>query len=100
MDSHEDGGTYVLGGTNQACLNITYNYSKFFYDTLDAEKGLRFLNGMTAENVTPLLEVSVLALGTERDNDYWKATEGNAGYALSILLKWAKQHPRGIFEVT
>jgi hypothetical protein len=29
-------------------------------------------------------------LGVECDDDYWKPTPGNAGYALSVLLSWAK----------
>jgi len=43
------------------------------------------------------LQKAISLLGTERDPDYWKATEGNAGYALSILLGWARLHPTAKF---
>jgi len=32
------GGTYQLGGTRTAWLNITYNYSPYFCNSIDAEK--------------------------------------------------------------
>lgn len=46
------------------------------------------------------LRIAVNTLGTVRDNDYWKPTPGNAGYALAILLKWAGQYPEARFKVT
>ena len=98
VESHTEGGTYALGGTDRAELNITYNYSKYFYRELDAEKGLRWLYGQTGEAVIPRLEKAIAALGTKQDTNYWADTPGNAGYALSILLKWAKQHPDAVFD--
>lgn len=91
VDIHEEGGTYALGGTDQASLNVTYNYGKHF----DFNK----LDGRTAEDCIPEMEEAVKELGTERDSDYWKATPGNAGYAVSILLGWARQHPKAVFSV-
>ena len=99
IEPHEEGGTYVLGGTTDASLNITYNYSKYFYEFLDTEKGLRGLDGKKAQDVISKLENAVKGLGTEKDADYWKATPGNAGHSLSILLQWAKQHPNATFKV-
>jgi len=93
VENHEDGGTYVLGGTTEASLNITYNYGRFFYMHLDEEKGLRWLYGKKASETIDRLQKAVEDLGTTRDSDYWKATPGNAGYALSRLLAWAHQHP-------
>lgn len=95
---HEEGGTFVLGGVDRAELNITYNYSQHFYRELDREKGLRWLYGKTGEDVIPHLEKAIAVLGVERDSDYWLDTKGNAGYALSILLGWAKQHPTAVFD--
>ena len=46
------------------------------------------------------VEVAVNQLGTSTDSDYWKATPGNAGHALNILLYWAKMHPNYVFEGT
>ena len=54
----------------------------------------------TARDTTARLERAVETLGTQRDDDYWKPTPGNAGYALSILLKWARQHPNGVWIVS
>ena len=95
---HEEGGTYVVGGTPRADLNITYNYSKFYCEHVSQEHGIRWLYGKTGREVVDTLETAVAALGTERDNDYWKASPGNAGYALSILLQWAKSYPEAVFE--
>ena len=97
--SHVKGGTYCAGECDEADLNITYNYSKFYHEHLDKEEGLRWLNGKIASDCIERLEAAVKALGTERDGDYWKPTAGNAGHALNILLSWAKQNPSGIFGV-
>lgn len=92
VKNHSEGGTYVLGGTTRAELNVTYNYSKWF----DFKK----LNGSIAENVIKLFEKTIKDLGTEREKDYWNPTKGNVGYALSILLKWAKKYPKAVFRVS
>ena len=98
VDSFEDGGTYALGGSSEADLNITYNYSPHYYRHLDEDEGLMWLRGKKAADTIERLETAIAALGTERDKDYWKATPGNAGYALSILLKWARQYPDAVFR--
>ena len=67
------GGTYALGGTTQPCLNITYNYSRHFYNTL-GEDGIRSLYGKTASEIIPILDKAIERLGTERAADYWAAT--------------------------
>lgn len=91
VKKHADGGTYVVGGTTDAELNVTYNYSRHFR-VLD-------LDGVTAYDTIPLLKILVEKFGTERDDDYWKPTEGNVGYMLSILLKWASKYPDAVWEV-
>jgi len=95
----EEGGTYCLGGANAADLNITYNYGPYFHICLDKKKGLRWLDGKKARDAIVRMERAVKELGTDKDNNYWKSTPGNAGYALSTLLKWAKRYPEAIFEV-
>ena len=92
------GGTYALGGTKIACLNITYNYSEHYYKHLNQGKGIRSLYGMTGEEAIPILEEAIKILGTETDKDYWKSTPGNAGHALQGLLTFAKLRPDGIFQ--
>jgi hypothetical protein len=100
VDSHVEGGTHVLGGTTEADLNITYNYGAFFRTHLDKENGLRALHGQKAGDWIEPLAVAVKALGTEAADIYWAATPGNAGRALSVLLKWAQQHPDATWEVS
>ena len=98
VEKHSEGGTHVLGGTTRASLNVTYNYAEFFYDTLDKERGIRWLYGKKASVCTQRLREAIGILGTDQDMDYWAATQGNAGYALSILLKWSEQHPDAEFR--
>lgn len=97
VNSHEEGGTYVAGGSDSAELNVTYNYSKIYH-----EHGfsLKNLNGLTARETTDRLQSLVLALGVDQDDDYWAATPGNAGHALSVLLGWGLEHPDGIWRVS
>ena len=142
---HEEGGTYVLGGKEEAALNITYNYSPHYHEHLDKEKGLRWLYGKTGEETELRLVTAVAILGTEQNTEpfwrlvweqpasvdddtwqrwlkiqnwdeytvdfkvalaasairdggaYWKPTPGNAGYALNILLGWAREHPDAVW---
>lgn len=98
VDRFEDGGTYCVGGTSDASLNITYNYARLFRLALDREQGIRWLYGKTGAETIGRLRAAVEALGTRRDDDYWKPTDGNAGAALARLLSWAEQHPDGIFD--
>ena len=81
----------------EAEISITYNYSKYYYDTIDKEDGLRWIYGKTGKQVAKRLGGAVQTLGTEFSGDYWEATEGNAGRVLNTLYKWAVQHPGGVF---
>jgi hypothetical protein len=54
------------GGTNQATLNITYNYSKYYYETLDKEHGLYWLDGKLGRETVDVLYGGVRELGVER----------------------------------
>jgi hypothetical protein len=97
VENHSEGGTYALGGISEACLNVTYNYSRCY---APFDFNLRDLDGKPAKDATEKLREIVKALGKNRDNDdYWAATPGNAGHALSILLDWAEQHPEATFVV-
>lgn len=150
VERHAEGGTHALGGTSEAEINITYNYSKHIRQALHAD-GLMWLDGQAAHETISALEKAVEQLGTERYtgawyvlrfggpgglrpsdprlepyrnielNDpanadllrqaraqgfvydtggYWADTPGNAGYALSILLAWARQHPGATWKVS
>jgi hypothetical protein len=99
VDKFCEGGTYAVGGIDTAELNITYNYGKWYWKCFDTKKGLMFLNNKKAKDCIRKLEKAVKFLGTKRHSDYWKPTKGNCGYALNILLKWAKDNPDAIFKV-
>ena len=96
VTSHQDGGNYVIGGTTSAELNVTYNYAKVWRDY---EWSLRDLDGRRAGDCLPELRLLVKNLGTEPDDDYWKATPGNAGRALARLLEWGELYPDAVFNV-
>jgi hypothetical protein len=99
VNRHSDGGTYVVGGTAGAELNITYNYSRQYSRLGFSLK--EDLNGKTGAETVELLETLVGKLGTADDsNDYWEPTPGNAGKALNRLLRWARQHPYGVWRVS
>ncbi len=98
---HTEGGTYVLGGTMNADLNVTYNYGVEFYQAIGYDDNFAvWLTNKTGKEAAPLLEAAVAKLGTIRSINYWDATPGNAGHALSILAKWARQHPTAVFRVS
>ncbi len=91
-----NGGTYALGGTTEAWLNITYNYTRF-YEMLP-EGSVTGLYGMKAADAIPVLESAVGLLGTMRDQDYWKSTAGNAGAALNDLLTLCRLAPTATIQ--
>jgi hypothetical protein len=92
------GGTYVVGGTRCAELNITYNYHKHFSRVLDG--GLNAIYGRMAAEVIPLLKEAASKLKDDVSENYWEPTEGNAKAALLQLLSLASLRPDGIFDIT
>ncbi len=91
VERFTDGGTYAIGGSTEADLNVTYNYGRHFdFNALDGKK---------AADTIPVLEEAVQRLGTEQDADYWNPTPGNTGHACAILLAWARQHPDAVWRV-
>lgn len=104
VEPFSEGGTYVLGGSTVAELNITYNYSKLYYMALESRKGLRALHDQRAGDMIEHLECAVEMLCTgmasRPSKDYWEPTPGNAGRALKLLLSWARQYPDAYFRVS
>ena len=79
------GGTYAVGGTRDARLYVTYNYAGIFARVM-GEGGVNQLDGGCVRDSLPLLAKAISALGDARhDDDYWKATDGNAKEALVKL---------------
>ena len=93
------GGTYCIGGTNEAWLNITSNYAELYVKAFGNPEGIKCLIGMQAVDSISLLESAIGNLGDETDDDYWTATEGNAKKPLYSLLAMAKLRPDAIWEI-
>lgn len=95
---HMRGGTYAVGGTTEAWLNITYNYGKFYYrDDVFGDEGIRCIYGKTGAESIPILEKAIAALGDDVSSDYWEATEGNAKKPLRHLREMARMRPDAIW---
>lgn len=97
----EQGGTYPLGGTDFAEFNVTYNYSRIWAEAWPDESYAGMLDsfeGKRAGDLIPTMEAVVEKLGTEQSDDYWEPTPGNAGYAMNVLLGWARQFPDGVWS--
>ena len=112
---HMKGGTYPMCGEAYARLNITYNYSSFYYKLFPSRSprtgettytsdpngdisGLRYIYGLTGAESIPVLQDVISKLGDEANEDYWKATEGNAKRALLQLLALAQMRPDGVWQ--
>jgi len=91
------GGTYAVGGTREASLNITYNYAPHFYG-LFGDKGIRWLYGKSAAETLANLEEAAEMLDDDVSDDYWEPTEGNAKRALHHLIALARLRPDGIWQ--
>lgn len=97
LDAPHDmrGGTYCVGGTTEAWINITYNYGPHLHRVLDG--GIRGLYGKTGAESIPLLKSAIAQLGDDVDPDYWKSTEGNTKAALTKVLALAQMRPDGVW---
>lgn len=86
-----EGGTFTIGGSEYAELNVTYNYSEIW--------SVEEIDGLSGAESEPILAEQVERFGVERDANYWIPTEGNVGYMANILLGWARLHPNAKWEV-
>jgi len=93
------GGVYAEGLNSLALLNVTWNYSKYYYRFISPNDGIKWLNGKTGEEAAPVLLWAFKKLGNKRSENYWDSTEGNAGAAVEALLYFATERPDGIFRV-
>lgn len=91
------GGTYAIGGTREAWLNITYNYSGLYHSIWG--HGLLEFDGMTVAEAKPLMITAIERLGAVRSDNYWEATWGNAGAALQDLMQLMDMFPQGKLRV-
>lgn len=91
VESHQEGGTYCVGGTSEAEINVTWNYAKHF--------NFRGLDGRGAKDTVAELEEAIGRLKADRSADYWDPTEGNVRHTLCVLLGWAKANPGAAWVV-
>lgn len=61
---HLQGGTYRVGGSDEAHLNITYNYSPFYY-RIFGELGIRWIYGKKVIDTLPGLLKGIQELQKE-----------------------------------
>jgi hypothetical protein len=94
---HMRGGTYAVGGTIRAHLNVTYNYG-IHYRRVLGNDGIRSIYGKTGAESIPMLSRAAEMLGDDADPDYWKATEGNAKAAILQLKALAEMRPDGLWR--
>ena len=87
------GAIYAVGGTRHPEIDITYNYAHFFQRHICPDRGIRKLYGMTAAQVVDYIDKVLPCMNGEPDDDYWKATEGNAKAALVSLRDLAALCP-------
>ena len=113
------GGTYAYGGTTEAWLNITYNYSRWYYkdgvfskNGMDGE-GIRTIYGLSGAESIPIIEHAIKTLEsmtedlTEKEiqehkdgsaGGYWTPTRANAIKPLYQLLEMAKIRPDAVWD--
>jgi len=92
------GDPYVVGGNQQARLNITYNYLRHFLSTIDSAKGIRAIYGMTGAASIPILSAAIARLKDDSSEDYYEPTEGNARLALIQMRTLAQACPEGTWN--
>ena len=98
------GGTFAIGGTNELWLNITYNYSSYYYEVTDGddrfahdevsayyadgtcgpvktEYGIRGIYGKTGAQSIPMLRDMILRIENKyKVNGEWVENEGPKEY--------------------
>ena len=92
------GGTYAIGGSKEAWLNVTYNYSPIFKKVLGFS--LSRLDGKCVKDTLPDLERAIeLLKEDDKTDNYWDATEYNAKKALKDLVYLGKQKPDAFWHI-
>ena len=92
------GGNMIVGGTAEAWLHITYNYSAHFKLAFGNDNGVRGIYSKTGAESIPILKAAIDDLQDNVSDNYWDATEGNAKRALCGLLAFAQMRPDGVWN--
>ena len=109
------GGTYVLNDTKEAWLNVTFNYSGWYYRSgvFPDEKGIRSIYGKSGAESIPILQQAIHtleAMDEDRSEEeieehekhgatgYWMPPRKNAIKPLYQLLSMARMRPDGVWK--
>ena len=113
------GGTYAVGGTTEAWLNITYNYAQWYYkdgvfpNNGEDNSGIRSIYGLSGADSIPVLEHAIKTLESMTEDlseeeiqeykdrgagGYWTPTRANAVRPLYQLLAMAKMRPDAVWD--
>ena len=92
------GGTFEIGGSYEAWLNVTCNYGKILHMVL-GEEGLKILAGKTGAETLPILKAAAEKLSDNVSSNYWEPTQGNVKRAILSLAAMAKMRPDGVWQV-
>ena len=110
---HMKGGNYVVGGTDEMWLNVTYNYSRWYYKVFPDDKGIRAIYGLSGAESIPILRKAISDLEamtedisakerrqceTQECTGYWLPTRVNAIKPLYSLLAFAQMRPDGVWD--
>jgi len=99
LEKHDIAGpTRAFGGTTEAWLNVTYNYSGTF-QKLFGKDGIRSIYGLSVKKSIKVLDEAIKKLGDVKPNlhNLFDPCEGNVKKALIDLKTLAEmaieQHP-------
>lgn len=78
-------GILVPAIITECDMNITYNYSNFYYKHIDSKKGIRWIYGKTGTQVKKRLEKTIKELGTKiNTSPFWQI---NTDYTIGAIFK-------------
>jgi len=99
IDPLFEGGILTVGGQTDTQLNVTYNYSWYYYMFLDEKEGIRWLYKKKGKDCIERLTKAIKPfIKHEPYTDYWADTPGNCIKPLKIFLEWCQEYPEGEFD--
>jgi hypothetical protein len=99
VESHQEGSTIAIGGSDEADMCVTYNYSPIYYEKF-GQSLPDYLKDKRARNTIKFLEKGLKKFTTtDPTGSYWDKNEGNAGHMVVVLLAWARSNPDAIWRI-
>lgn len=108
------GGMYAIYGTTEAWLNVTYNYSPWYYRAeVFGKDGIRAIYGLAGAESIPVLRKAIAGMESLNEDlfederqeclahdvsGYWLPTKENAIKPLYQLLAMAQMRPDGVWD--